>query len=76
MLVICHLAGFDVLGWFSGLWDTMTEISLQYIVAGVFFQTIQTTLTALSWYFILRPGTRTAASATGTSSPPTPPAWR
>jgi uncharacterized membrane protein YbhN (UPF0104 family) len=56
VLVICHLAGFDVLGWFSNLWDTMTEISLGYIVAGVFFQTIQTTLTALAWYFILAAG--------------------
>ena len=55
-LVICHLAGFDVLGWFERLWDTMTEISLGYIVAGVFFQTIQTTLTALAWYFILAAG--------------------
>jgi uncharacterized membrane protein YbhN (UPF0104 family) len=56
ILVICHLAGFDVLGWFQNLWDTMTEISLGYIIAGVFFQTIQTTLTALAWYFILAAG--------------------
>ena len=34
----------------------MTAISLGYIVAGVFFQTIQTTLTALAWYFILAAG--------------------
>ena len=52
-LVICHAAGFDVLGWFDSLWKTMKDISVQYIVAGLFFQTIQTTLTALSWYFIL-----------------------
>ena len=55
-LVICHAAGFDVIGWFDDLWDTMKEISLGYIVAGLFFQTIQTTLTALSWYFILAAG--------------------
>ena len=55
-LVICHAAGFDVIGWFEDLWDTMKEISLGYIVAGLFFQTIQTTLTALSWYFILAAG--------------------
>src|SRR4029077_3776557 len=53
VLVICHLAGFDVLGWFDDLWKTMKDISVQYIVAGLFFQTIQTPLTALSWYFIL-----------------------
>ena len=55
-LVICHAAGFDVIGWFDDLWDTMKEISVGYIVAGLFFQTIQTTLTALSWYFILAAG--------------------
>jgi uncharacterized membrane protein YbhN (UPF0104 family) len=56
VLAICHLAGFDVLGWFESVWDTMKEISPEYIVAGVFFQTIQTTLTALAWYFILAAG--------------------
>src|SRR3954469_5413535 len=56
LLVICHAAGFNVLDWFSRLWDTMSEISLGYIVAGVFFQTIQTTLTAVAWYYILAAG--------------------
>ena len=56
VLAICHLAGFDVLGWFESVWDTMKEISPEYIVAGVFFQTIQTTLTALAWYYILAAG--------------------
>ena len=45
-----------MLGWFESLWDTMTAISVGYIVAGVFFQTIQTTLTALAWYYILAAG--------------------
>ena len=76
MLGICHLAGFGVLDWFVGLWDTMKEISIQYIVAGVFFQTIQTTLTALAWYFILAAGYPTGACAIATSSPPTPRASR
>ena len=56
VLVICRLAGFDVTGWFVSLWDTMKEISPIYIVVGVFFQTIQTTLTALAWYYILAAG--------------------
>src|SRR6478752_3630090 len=56
VLAICHVAGFDVLGWFKSLWDTMKEISFGYIVAGVFFQTIQTTLTAFAWYAILAAG--------------------
>ena len=32
-LVICNLAGFDVLAWFQSLWDTMKEIAPVYIVA-------------------------------------------
>ena len=56
VLAICHVGGFDVLGWFESVWDTMKEIAPAYIVAGVFFQTIQTTLTALAWYFILAAG--------------------
>jgi len=55
-LVLCHLGGFDVLAWFNRLWDTMTEISIGYIVVGLSFQTIQTLLTAVSWYFILAAG--------------------
>lgn len=56
VLVLCHLGGFDVLAWFDRLWDTMTEISIGYIVAGLTFQTIQTLLTAVAWYFILAAG--------------------
>jgi len=56
LLAICRLLGFDVVGWFGNVWDTLTGISLVYILAGVTFQTIQTTLTALAWYFILAAG--------------------
>jgi uncharacterized membrane protein YbhN (UPF0104 family) len=48
------LLGWDVGAWFSDLWDTMTEISLGYLVAGLAAQTIQTTFTALAWLPILR----------------------
>jgi len=51
-----ELLGVDVRGWFSTLWDTLTEIPLGYLVAGWALQTVQTTLTALGWYFILRAG--------------------
>jgi glycosyltransferase 2 family protein len=54
LLVLLHLAGVDVWGWLSELWDTVTEISLFYIVLGCLFQAAQTTLTALGWYGILR----------------------
>ena len=54
VLALLHLAGVDVWGWLSDLWDTVTEISLFYIVLGCIFQAAQTTLTALGWYGILR----------------------
>jgi uncharacterized membrane protein YbhN (UPF0104 family) len=72
-LVVLHLAGVDVIGWFEELWATLTEISIGYVILGCFFQGLQTTLTALGWYGILRyayPGGTTylpvlAAYATG-----------
>jgi uncharacterized membrane protein YbhN (UPF0104 family) len=54
LLALLHLAGVDVWGWLSDLWDTVTEISLFYIVLGCIFQGAQTALTALGWYGILR----------------------
>ena len=53
-LAALHLAGIDVLGWFEDLWSTLTEISLGYIILGCLFQGLQTVLTALGWYGILR----------------------
>jgi uncharacterized membrane protein YbhN (UPF0104 family) len=54
VLVALHLAGIDVWGWFQQLWDTLTEISIGYVILGCFFQAVQTILTALGWYGILR----------------------
>jgi uncharacterized membrane protein YbhN (UPF0104 family) len=48
------LLGWDIKGWFDQLWDTISGISAQYIVAGVALKTVQTTLTAFGWYAILR----------------------
>ena len=56
VLIVLELLGIDLLGWFSDLWDTLTEIAFGYLVAGWTLQTVQTTLTALGWYFILRAG--------------------
>jgi uncharacterized membrane protein YbhN (UPF0104 family) len=50
------LLGVDVRGWFSDVWDALTGVGLGYLIAGWTFQTAQTTLTALGWYFILRAG--------------------
>ena len=54
VLVALHLAGIDVWGWFTDLWDTVTEISIGYVILGCLFQGLQTSLTALGWYGILR----------------------
>jgi uncharacterized membrane protein YbhN (UPF0104 family) len=53
-LAILDALGIDVRGWLSELWDTVTEISFGYIVIGCIFQGLQTVLTALGWYGILR----------------------
>jgi uncharacterized membrane protein YbhN (UPF0104 family) len=54
LLGLLNLIGLDVSGWLSELWDTVTEISFGYIVVGCLFQGLQTVLTALGWYGILR----------------------
>jgi uncharacterized membrane protein YbhN (UPF0104 family) len=49
-----NLLGWDIKGWFSDLWDTITEISIGYLIAAIALKTLQTTATALAWYSILR----------------------
>jgi uncharacterized membrane protein YbhN (UPF0104 family) len=51
---VLQLAGIDVRGWFASLWDTVTEISIGYVILGCLLQGVQTVLTALGWYGILR----------------------
>jgi uncharacterized membrane protein YbhN (UPF0104 family) len=49
-----NLVGWDLRGWFSDLWDTISTISIGYLIAAVTLKTVQTSLTALGWYAILR----------------------
>jgi uncharacterized membrane protein YbhN (UPF0104 family) len=56
VVAVLELLGVDVAGWFSSMWDALTGIGLGYLVAGWSLQTLQTALTALGWYFILRAG--------------------
>src|SRR5512139_1944411 len=74
LVVALELVGVDVSGWFSNLRDAVTAGSVGYQLVGFSAQTVQITLTALAWYFILRagfPGSRVeyrevlAAYATG-----------
>jgi uncharacterized membrane protein YbhN (UPF0104 family) len=50
------LAGWDIAGWFKHIWDTITSVSLGYLLAGIALMTVQTTATAFAWYSILRYG--------------------
>jgi uncharacterized membrane protein YbhN (UPF0104 family) len=54
LLVVLRLLGVDVWGWLTELWDSVNDISLGYVVLGCIFQALQTVLTALGWYGILR----------------------
>ena len=56
LVAVLGALGIDVVDWLETLWDTLTEISLEYLVAGLALQTVQTTLTALGWFYILRAG--------------------
>lgn len=51
-----YLLGWDLRGWFSDLWDTLTSISPASLVAAAVLQTLQTVLTAEGWLWILRYG--------------------
>ena len=76
VVAVLGLFGVDVEGWFERLWDALTGIGVGYIVAGWSLQTLQTTLTALGWYFILRAGYPDAPTPYRRCSRPTPPASR
>jgi uncharacterized membrane protein YbhN (UPF0104 family) len=56
VLLVLGLLGVNVRGWLGELWDALSDISLEYLLAGWVVQTVQTTFTALAWYFILRAG--------------------
>ncbi len=56
LVAALELVGVDVRGWLSHLWNAVTAGSIGYQLVGFLAQTVQTTLTALAWYFILRAG--------------------
>lgn len=53
-LVVLDLLGVDVIGWIEDLWDQIREIPKGYLVAALFFQTLQTFFAGLSYYGILK----------------------
>ncbi len=48
------LFGWDVGGWCTHVWNTVTAISLGYMLAAIVLITLQTATTAVAWYSILR----------------------
>jgi uncharacterized membrane protein YbhN (UPF0104 family) len=54
LLELLQLSGVDVWDWLTQLWDTVTGISIGYVILGCVFQGLQTFFTALGWYGILR----------------------
>ena len=54
LVVVLELLGVDIVGWLQELWDTLGAISAGYLVAGLLLQTVQTTMTAVAWFAILR----------------------
>jgi phosphatidylinositol alpha-mannosyltransferase len=52
--LVCQLLGIDLKGWLSDLWDSLTAVSVGYLILGLLLQTAQTGFTALAWVAILR----------------------
>ena len=55
-VIVLDLLGIDVRGWLDTFWDALTDVSIEYVIVGLALQTVQTTLTALAWLWILRYG--------------------
>jgi uncharacterized membrane protein YbhN (UPF0104 family) len=51
---VANLLGWDIRGWFESLWDTMSAVSVGYLVAGVALKTVQTLAVGSAYYSILR----------------------
>jgi uncharacterized membrane protein YbhN (UPF0104 family) len=52
--VVVYLLGWDIRGWFSQLWDTLTQVSAKYLIPALVLQTFQTLFTAVAWLAIIR----------------------
>jgi uncharacterized membrane protein YbhN (UPF0104 family) len=48
------LFGWNISGWFTHLWNTITSISVGYLVAAIVLLTLQTVTAGFAWYSILR----------------------
>jgi uncharacterized membrane protein YbhN (UPF0104 family) len=54
VVVAAVSAGWDVGAWLRAVWDSLTSVSLVYLVPALALQTLQTAFSAAAWYGILR----------------------
>lgn len=53
-VLVLHLLGVDVGGWFASLWDALTAVDPEDVLMGLGLQTLDTLLSAIAWLAILR----------------------
>jgi uncharacterized membrane protein YbhN (UPF0104 family) len=54
VVLVLHLLGVDVEGWFTSLWDALTAVDPEDVLLGLGLQTLDTLLSAIAWLAILR----------------------
>jgi uncharacterized membrane protein YbhN (UPF0104 family) len=54
VVVVAVAAGWDVAGWLGEVWNSLTSVSLLFLVPALALQTLQTGFAAMAWYGILR----------------------
>jgi uncharacterized membrane protein YbhN (UPF0104 family) len=54
LAVVSNILGWDLLSWFEDVWDEIKGITFWSLVTALVFQTLQTSLAAVGWLFILR----------------------
>ena len=54
LFFVLNALGISISSWLKSLWEAMKEISIGYIVAGCFFETLMIAFTGYAWFAILR----------------------
>jgi len=54
VVVAAVTAGWDVAGWLGAVWNSLTSISVLYLLPALALQTLQTAFSAAAWHGILR----------------------
>jgi uncharacterized membrane protein YbhN (UPF0104 family) len=54
LLVLLNIVGVDLETWFTSLFDALTAVDVEYVVLGLAFQTLETALSGIAWFAILR----------------------